>query len=145
MMYLLSFYENFSVTVCVFVCSGHFKTVRGQVQGTEPSGDETVIQCRQPDRYTTLQRCAVIAQTAAICPLISKAQPPPPFILPKTNMATKATSGRIWAGNDALTYSNSNCHRTVNLSVTLRFLRKTLLCNYCFYKPLIYFLIFPYS
>lgn len=58
---------------CRFFVPGHFKTLWGQVQGPEPSSDETIVQRRQPDRYKTLQRCTVIGQTAAICPLIPKA------------------------------------------------------------------------
>lgn len=62
---------------CVFVHLGHFKTVWGQIQRTEPSSAEAILQCRQPDWYTTLQRRTLIGQTASICQLILKAQPAP--------------------------------------------------------------------
>lgn len=50
----------------VFVHSGHLKTVRRQVQRPESSSDEAILQRRQPDRYTTLKRGAVIGQTSAV-------------------------------------------------------------------------------
>lgn len=44
--------------------AGHLETVRRQVQGPEPSGDEAILQRRQPHRRATLHRRALVGPSA---------------------------------------------------------------------------------